>query len=113
MTESGSLASVSDEITVADDQRDRDMDVLDLGGDELTNRLHAGATSGQARIGQVVHEVLRHQLVHDVVVNGVLELVLKAGDERGVGVHQLVPSDPFRSTDLFNITSARYVQQRA
>src|SRR5689334_386114 len=68
---------VGDQVAIGEKERDLDVNVMDLAGDELAHGPHPGTPRRQSLVGQVVNEVLTHQLIHDPVVRVVLELVLE------------------------------------
>jgi hypothetical protein len=72
---------------------------------QIADRGHAPPATRQPWVRQKAHKVLRQELVHHIPVGAVRELVLKAGDEPGVGVHRASYASGNRSTSLFNITS--------
>jgi hypothetical protein len=52
------------------------VNIVDRAGDELAHGPHPGTPGRQPLVGQVVGEILAHQLLDDPVVRVVLELVL-------------------------------------
>jgi hypothetical protein len=79
--DAGCFDPVGDQITVGEDERDLDVNVVDRAVTSSPAARIPARPGGSPPVGQVVYEILTHQLVDDPVVGVVLELVLEPAHE--------------------------------
>jgi hypothetical protein len=70
--DAGCLDPAGGQITFGEDERDLDVNVKDRAGDQLACGPRPGAPRRRPPAGQVVHEILAHQLAGDPMVSVVL-----------------------------------------